>query len=260
MELSASREPGQEAVEPTPATPGATSAAGRVSDPSEPHTSRAVDQSVASLRLLALAMGGLVIEQVASSVKALLERDVKLAAVVLSRESIVNEYERRLDEDSLTFIALQQPVANDLRLARALVRIGRELERVGDESKKIARFALTLDHGTENDPVHAVARHLRHMADLSACMLRNAVRACDEIDPALARSVLAQDKELDAEFGSALRQVMSYVLEDHRFLKPTIDTIFALKGLERVGDHAKNVAEQVLYMLGEDKRSSAKGS
>jgi len=200
-----------------------------------------------------------VIDQVATSVKALLERDAKLAAVVLTRESVVNEYERRLDEDSLTFIALQQPVANDLRLARALVRIGRELERVGDESKKIARFAMTLVSGTDDDPVHAVARHIRHMADLSASMLRSAVRAADEMNPVLARSVLAQDRELDAEFGSALRQIMSYVLQDHRFLKPTIDTIFALKGLERVGDHAKNVAEQVLYMLGEDRRS-AKGS
>jgi phosphate transport system protein len=259
MVLSASREPGQGVAESEGSVASGTGSQPRMSDPSEPHTSRTVDQSVASLRLLALAMGGLVIEQVASSVKALLERDTKLAALVLTRESVVNEYERRLDEDSLTFIALQQPVANDLRLARALVRIGRELERVGDESKKIARFALTLESGTDEDPVHAVARHIRHMADLSASMLRSAVRAADEINPELARAVLAQDKEIDAEFSAALRQIMSYVLQDHRFLKPTIDTIFALKGLERVGDHAKNVAEQVLYMLGED-RHSAKGS
>jgi len=100
--------------------------------------------------------------------------------------------------------------------------------------------------------VHAVSRHLRHMADLSVSMLRSAVRAADEANGAMARAVIARDKELDAEFAAALRQVMSYVLQDHRFIKPTIDTIFALKGLERIGDHAKNVAEQVLYMLGED--------
>jgi phosphate transport system protein len=234
--------------------------AARTSDPSEPHTSRSMDKSVASLRLQAVAMGGLVIDQVAGSVRALLERDPHLAALVLAREALVNEYERRIDEDSLTFIALQQPVANDLRLARALVRISRELERVGDESKKIARFALTLETGIDNDPVVAVARHLRHMAGLSVSMLRSAVRAADEMDLDRARTVLAQDEELDAEFGSALRQVMSYVLQDHRFLKPTIDTIFALKGLERVGDHAKNVAEQVLYMLGQDRRSVAHGA
>ncbi len=119
----------------------------QASDPTEPHTSSTVDQSVAGLRLHALEMGALVIEQVAGAVRSLLERDTTLAQVVLARESRVDEYEKQLDRDSLTFIALQQPVANDLRLARAIVRIGRELERAGDEAKKIARFALSLEQG-----------------------------------------------------------------------------------------------------------------
>jgi len=216
------------------------------------HTSRAVDHSVASMRLHMVEMGALVIDQVASSVTSLLDHKVDLARLVVSREAIVNDYDRRLDRDSLTFMALQQPVANDLRLARAIVRIGRELERVGDESKKIARFALAFGAVSTNDPVHAVSRHLRHMADLSVSMLKSAVRAADEADGTMARAVIARDRELDAEFAAALREVMSYVLQDHRFIKPTIDTIFALKGLERIGDHATNVAEQVLYMLGEE--------
>jgi len=222
------------------------------SDPTDLHTSSAVDESVAGLRMHALEMGALVIEQVASAVRALLERDSVLAQAVLARDSRVDAYEKQLDADSLTFIALQQPVANDLRLARAIVRIGRELERAGDEAKKIARFALSLDSTNEGDPVLAVARHLRHMAALSGSMLRGAVRAADEMDVRLARTVLERDAELDAEFAAALRQVMSYVLQDHRFLRPTIDTIFALKGLERIGDHASNIAEQVLYMLGQE--------
>lgn len=222
------------------------------SDPADPHTLAVVDQSVAGLRLHALEMGALVIEQVATAVRSLLERDAKLAQLVLARESLVDDYERQLDRDSLTFIALQQPVANDLRLSRAIVRIGRELERAGDEAKKIARFTLTLDQGVDGDPVLAVSRNLRHMAALSGSMLRNSVRAADEMNLELARSVLERDAELDAEFGSALRLVMSYVLQDHRFLRPTIDTIFALKGLERIGDHATNIAEQVLYMMGQE--------
>ena len=226
------------------------------SDPTESHTSSAVDESVAGLRMHALEMGALVIEQVASAVRALLERDSVLAQAVLARDSRVDAYEKQLDRDSLTFIALQQPVANDLRLARAIVRIGRELERAGDEAKKIARFALSLDSTNEGDPVLAVARHLRHMAALSGSMLRSAVRAADEMDVRLARTVLERDAELDAEFAAALRQVMSYVLQDHRFLRPTIDTIFALKGLERIGDHAANIAEQVLYMLGQERREA----
>jgi phosphate transport system protein len=216
------------------------------------HTSSAVDHSVASMRLLVVEMGALVIDQVSSSVNSLLDHRLDLAHMVQAREALVNDYDRRLDRDSLTFMALQQPVASDLRLARAIVRIGRELERVGDESKKIARFALAFGDVGANDPVHAVSRHLRHMADLSVSMLRSAVRAADEADGPMARTVIARDRELDAEFAAALRQVMSYVLQDHRFIKPTIDTIFALKGIERIGDHAKNVAEQVLYMLGEE--------
>jgi phosphate transport system protein len=223
-----------------------------LSDPGEPHTSSSVDHSIAGLRLVALEMGALVIDQVADAVRSLTERDAALAHLVLAREARVDEYEKRLDRDSLTFIALQQPVANDLRLSRAIVRIGRELERAGDEAKKIARFALTLDKSGTGDPILVVGRHLRHMASLSGSMLRNAVRAADEMDVVLARGVLQRDAELDAEFAAGLRLVMSYVMQDHRFLRPTIDTIFALKGLERIGDHATNVAEQVLYMAGAD--------
>ena len=220
-----------------------------VADPVEGHTSRTVDQSLINLRMHAVEMGGLVIDQVGSAVKALIDRDVRLAELVLSRERMVNDYDARLDRDSLTFIALQQPVANDLRMVRAVARAGLELERVGDESKKIARFAAQIGAASAHDPVVAVARSLRHMANLSVAMLRKAVRALDEADPALARDVLASDKELDREFATALRQLMSFIMQDHQFLKATIDTVFALKGLERIGDHAKNVAEQVLYMV-----------
>jgi phosphate transport system protein len=223
-------------------------------DPTDPHTSSSVDQSLSGLRLHALEMGALVIEQVAGAVRSLVENDTSLAHAVLAREARVDDYEKQLDRDSLTFIALQQPVASDLRLARAIVRIGRELERAGDEAKKIARFALTLEKAADGSPVLAVSRQLRHMAALSGSMLRGAVRAADEMDLDMARAVLQRDAELDAEFAAALRLVMSYVLEDNRFLRPTIDTIFALKGLERIGDHASNIAEQVLYMKGEGDR------
>ena len=230
-----------------------------IADPLEGHTSKTVDQSLHELRTHAVEMGGLVIDQVGTAVRALLERDARLADLVLSREPMVNDYESRLDGDSLTFIALQQPVANDLRSARAIARAGLELERVGDESKKIARFAAKLGSTAAHDPVMAVARSLRHMATLSSALLRKAVRALDEADPVLAREVLDQDKDLDAEFATALRLVMSFVMQDQQFLRATIDTVFALKGLERIGDHAKNIAEQVLYMVeGERPRNKGK--
>ena len=231
-----------------------------VADPHEGHTSKTVDQALHELRTHAVEMGGLVIDQVGSAVKALLERDLRLAEMVLSREPQVNDYESRIDRESLTFIALHQPVASDLRSARAVSRAALELERVGDESKKIARFAAKVGAVAPHDPVAAVARSLRHMAALSTSMLRNAVRALDEADPALARDVLDRDKELDEEFASALRQLMSFAMEDQQFLRATVDTVFALKGLERIGDHAKNVAEQVLYLVeGERPRKRRRG-
>jgi len=246
------------AVMPSKRTPGdAGSQAG--SDPLEGHTSKTVDQSLTDLRTHAVEMGGLVIDQVSSAVKALLERDLRLAELVLSREPLVNDYESQLDRDSLTFIALQQPVASDLRATRAVARVALELERVGDESKKIARFAAKAGAASDHDPVVAVARYLRHMAALSTVMLRSAVRALDEASPVLAHEVLVLDKELDGEFATAIRQLMSFVMEDHQFLRATIDTIFALKGLERIGDHAKNIAEQVLYMV-EGERPGKQGA
>ncbi len=230
-------------------------------DPTEGHTSRAFDQALAELRLNVVAMGGLVVDQVASAARALLDNDMDAARLVLGREERVNKFEQRVDHEAFQLIALHQPVAGDLRMARAISRATVEFERAGDEAKKIARFALRLGEGEPQGPVVAVARYLRHMADLSASMLRSAVRALDESDAEMAARVEVRDEELDGEFQAALRQILTLIMEDQRYLKATIDTVLALKGLERIGDHAKNVAEQVLFMLsGEDVRHQGKAS
>ena len=228
-------------------------------DPVEGHTDKSFDAALSELRLQLVSMGGLVIDQVASAVRAVLDNDAALAQLVLSREERVNELERFIDRESFRLIALHQPVAGDLRMARAAARITVELERAGDEAKKIAKFAARLAGGEPQGPVHAVALFLRHMADLTAGMLREAVRSLDESDVDLARQVSARDSELDAEFAAALRKVLTLVMEDSRFLGATIDTVFALKGLERIGDHAKNIAEQVVFIAsGEDIRHQKK--
>ncbi len=217
-------------------------------DPTEGHTARVFDTALAELRLHVVAMGGLAIDQVSMAVRALLDGDADLAGVVLSREPRINELERNVDREAFRLIALHQPMAGDLRMAKAASRITVELERVGDEAKKIARFANRLATGEPQGPVRAVARYLRHMADLTTGMLREAVRALDESDPELARGVAGRDSELDAEFAAALRQLLTLAMQDQRFFSATIDTVFALKGLERIGDHAKNIAEQVLFV------------
>lgn len=224
-------------------------------DPTEGHTAKVFDVALSELRLHVVTMGGLAIDQVSTAVRALLEGDASLAQVVLSREPRINEFERSVDREAFRLIALHQPMASDLRMAKAVSRITVELERVGDEAKKIARFAARLATGEPTGPVRAVARYLRHMADLTTGMLREAVRALDESDPDLARGVAGRDSELDAEFAAALRQIMTLAMQDQRFFSATIDTVFALKGLERVGDHAKNIAEQVVFVAsGEDVR------
>ena len=229
------------------------------SDPVEGHIARSFDAALAELRLHLVSMGGLAIDQVATAVRALLEGDDALARLVLSRETLINDFERTIDREAFRLIALHQPVANDLRMAKAASRIVVELERVGDEAKKIARFASRLANGEPQGPVRAVARFLRNMADLTAGMLREAVRALDEANPELAYGVTSRDAELDEEFAAALRQLLTLAMQDQRFLSATIDTVFALKGMERIGDHAKNIAEQVVFVAsGEDLRHRKK--
>jgi phosphate transport system protein len=229
-------------------------------DPVEGHTARAFDAALSDLRLQIVGMGGLVIDQVSAAVRALLDGDASVAELVLSREEKVNELERFVDREAFRLIALHQPMAGDLRMAKAVSRITVELERAGDEAKKIAKFAARVaTTGEPPGPVLAVARFLRHMAELTTSMLRDAVRSLDENNAEMARQVRARDSELDDEFAAALRQIMTLAMQDARFLGATIDTVFALKGLERIGDHAKNIAEQVVFVSsGEDVRHQKK--
>jgi phosphate transport system protein len=229
------------------------------SDPVEGHTAKAFDAALSDLRLQIVSMGGLVIEQVSAAVRALLEGNAALAQTVLAREARVNELERFVDREAFRLIALHQPMAGDLRMAKAASRMTVELERAGDEAKKIARFATRVATGEPQGPVLAVARYLRHMAELTTGMLRDAVRSLDESNSDMASAVRARDSELDDEFAAALRQILTLAMQDARFLGATIDTVFALKGLERIGDHAKNIAEQVLFVAsGEDVRHMKK--
>ncbi|HEY5754827.1 MAG TPA: phosphate signaling complex protein PhoU [Steroidobacter sp.] len=229
------------------------------SDPVEGHTAKAFDAALSDLRLQIVSMGGLVIEQVSAAVRALLEGNAALAQTVLAREERVNELERFVDREAFRLIALHQPVAGDLRMAKAASRMTVELERAGDEAKKIARFATRVATGEPQGPVLAVARYLRHMAELTTGMLRDAVRSLDESNADMASAVRARDSELDDEFAAALRQILTLAMQDARYLGATIDTVFALKGLERIGDHAKNIAEQVVFVAsGEDVRHKKK--
>lgn len=211
-----------------------------------------LDAAVQALRLEVLAMGGLVVDQVTTAVQALLEYDRDAADLVFARERRINAYDTAIEAAGFELLARQAPVAGDLRAVLAMAHAVTDLERAGDEAKRIARFALATMSQPGFDPAVAVHRHLRHMAQQSARMLRLAIDALDRGDASIAHEVARMDREIDREFEAALRELMTVALESPRRMRATIDTVFALKSLERIGDHAKNVAERVVFIVSGD--------
>jgi phosphate transport system protein len=210
---------------------------------SEGHTSKAYDVALTDLRARAHRMGILVSQQVETAVQALLESDHDAAELVLRREQQINAWQTEIEAESFRLLARQAPVASDLRTVLAVSRAVNDLERAGDESKKIARFALANAGRGATGPSRVMRRPLRHMADLASESMRVAVDALDRGDARVAHEVARLDREIDQEFEGALRQLMTVAMERTRLLKAVFDTVFALKSLERIGDHAKNVAE-----------------
>jgi phosphate transport system protein len=182
-------------------------------------------------------------------VRALLESDRESAELVLQREQDINAYQTEIEAASFRLLARQAPVASDLRTVLAISRAVTDLERAGDESKKIARFALASAGGGAGGPSRVMHRSLGHMAELASDAMRVAVDALDRGDARVAHDVARLDREIDQEFEAALRQLMTVAFERTRLLKPVFDTVFALKSLERIGDHAKNVAEHVVFLV-----------
>jgi phosphate transport system protein len=175
----------------------------------EGHTSRAFDGALAALHMRVIEMGGLVLDQVREAAVAYTEWDSASAERVLERERTVNDYDRSIDSEHLTLIARRQPMANDLRAIIAMSRAVAELERAGDEAKKIAQTVLR--HGGR--PGSATTRDARHLARLATGLLRLSVDAFDRLEPATAAQVIAQDQDLDAEYAAGLR---SEITRTHR--------------------------------------------
>lgn len=207
----------------------------------EGHTSRAFDGALAALHMRVIEMGGLVLDQVREAATAYTEWDPKCSERVIERERTVNAYDRSIDAEQLTLIARRQPMANDLRAIIAMSKAVAELERVGDESKKIARTVL----GRSGRPGPATTRDARHLGRLAVSLLRLSLESFDRIDLAVATEVIARDKELDAEYAAGLRRLLTRAMEDPRHFDVTLEAAFVLKSLERIGDHARNLARHV---------------
>src|SRR5262245_45450563 len=221
----------------------------------EGHIVRRFDGELAGLRLLMLEMGGLVLDQVKRAVAALDREDLNAAREVIARDHVVNGYDLRVDESSIRLVALRQPVAGDLRVIMSIGKAVADLERIGDEAAKIARMTLRLYGPGGSSPRKALLRDVRSMATLATHMLEDVLRAFDEMDADAALEVAEGDAELDREFRAASRRLSTYILEDSRQLGHTINALTAVKALERIGDHAKNIAEHIVYLVtGQDVR------
>jgi phosphate transport system protein len=207
----------------------------------EGHISRAFDGALAALHISVVEMGGLVLDQVREAAAAYTEWQVTLAEHVLEREHEVNAYNVRLNEDQVTLIARRQPVAGDLRAIIGLSRAVSDLERAGDEAKKIARTVVA--QGQRPGP--ATSRDARHLGDLAVSLLRLSLESVDRLDVAVAEEVISRDKDLDAEYAAGLRRLMTRAMEDPRQVSVALEAAFVLKSLERIGDHARNLARRV---------------
>lgn len=213
----------------------------------EGHISRAFDGALAALHIRVVEMGGLVLDQVREAAYAYTEWHANSAEHVLEREREVNAYDASLDEEQLTLIARRQPVAGDLRATIAMSKAVAELERAGDEAKKIARTVVR----SGQRPGPGTTRDARHLAQLAVSLLRLSLEAFDRLDVSLAAEVIARDKELDGEYAAGLRRLLTRAMEDPRHFNVALEAAFVLKSLERVGDHARNLARHVRSIGGD---------
>ena len=216
------------------------------------HISQQFEKELQDIRSLVLAMGGLIEQQVANAQKALLTADIELARSVIALDEEVNELEVKIDEECIQIIALRQPTASDLRLVAGILKTITDLERIGDESVSIARMAMNL---SEKDRPKKNYRELQSMGNHVLGMLRDALDAFARVDVEQAMKVAHEDRDIDSEYESIIRQLITYMMEDPRTVTRVIDMMWSARSLERIGDHASNICEHVIYLVeGKDVR------
>lgn len=215
----------------------------------EKHISSQFDADLASVSASVLEMGGLVESQCVQAMHALMSFSGEVAAQVLEAEERVNRLEVEIDLELQRVIAMRQPAAGDLRLLIAVSKASANLERVGDEAARIARTVQRLIHVGVPSRLRLPMSDLQFEADLAIAQLRKSLDAFARLDVAQALEVLKQDDAIDREFDGLLRKLITYMMEDPRTISSSIDLVFVAKAIERVGDHAKNLAEATIYVV-----------
>ncbi|HET7752817.1 MAG TPA: phosphate signaling complex protein PhoU [Anaeromyxobacteraceae bacterium] len=209
------------------------------------HTDRSYERELADLREKLLTMGGKVEAAISASVRAITERDSEMAEAVKARDVEVNRLEVEIDDACRRILALRQPAASDLRFITTALKIVTDLERMGDLAVNIAERALNLNQSPPMRPFH----DLSTLAELSETQLRRALDAFVERDATKAEEVMKGDDLLDALYLKLFNELLAVMMEDSRSIRRANALMFAAKHLERIGDHATNVAEMVVYMV-----------
>lgn len=210
------------------------------------HTVKQYDEELDGIRTRVLQMGGFVERQVVQAMEGLLEGDLGMIDRVIESDHQVNAQQIELDEACTQIIARRQPAANDLRTIMSVARVVTDLERIGDEAKKIGKVARSLAQAEHAGPPRV---QMKHLGALAVAQLRKVLDALARLDLDSAAEVVKDDQELDVEFKSVLRQLITFMMEDPRTISRGIDVVFAAKALERIGDHAKNIAEHTIFLV-----------
>jgi phosphate transport system protein len=213
------------------------------------HLSTQFDAELSGISGRVLEMGGLVESQVSRALYALTHFSSDIATQVLRDEERVNQLEIDIDRDLSAIIARRQPTARDLRLLIAVSKAIANLERVGDEAARIARTVQRLINTGVSSRLRLPVADLAFGANLAIAQLRKALDAFARLDTANALEVLKQDNQIDQEFDGLLRKLITYMMEDPRTISSAIDLVFVAKAIERVGDHGKNLAEAIIYVV-----------
>ena len=210
------------------------------------HISAKFNTELESLRNHMLSMGGKVEQQLAEALDALTKMDSGEAELIVRRDSEVNQMEMAIDDECATLIARRQPTASDLRLVIAIIKVNRDLERIGDEAAKVAKQAVRISEDGKS-PSNFI--EIKHIGAMVGVMLRQALDAFARLDVDQAVKVVKGDDEVDKEYGSAMRSLITFMVEDPRNIGVILNEMWALRSLERIGDHACNSAEHVVYLV-----------
>ena len=213
----------------------------------EKHLSTQFDSELNAVSNRVMELGGLVESQIRQAIFALSHFSVEVANQVTETEARVNTMEVDIDRELSSIIARRQPTARDLRLLIAISKTTANLERVGDEAAKIARMVRSIIES--GSPLSLPSRELSVAADMASGLLRKALDAFARLDTTAALAILKEDDLIDQEFDGFVRKLITYMMEDPRMISPSLDLLFLAKSIERIGDHAKNIAEFIIYVV-----------